>query len=327
MSTKTAEGMTCLYLRTLSFEQVCCTLGIIYNDRVLSKKTLIKNCEYVADSLPSLWEVSAWLKPKRSGYYALDGTWVTYRGEDRVLLILYDVETLDVVSYCIALEEEEESYRRLMDPVREEIGTPKGFFCDGDTGLLAMLKRDYVNVPIQLCVFHKYSRAGQVLPFVRPRTEIDKQMKALVEKVLFAPTKADALSSLEELRLYAADHAKKRKVQTILALLEHNFDLLLTHFDNPDMHSRYNNTLEGFNAVIKRKTCLMRGFKKEQNVDRWIKLILLDWRFHSLHASFDKARRGKSPLQLGGVTLPKLWNWINYVTIKYPKKKVAKSRS
>ena len=92
----------------------------------------------------------------------------------------------------------------------------------------------------------------------------------------------------------------------------------MTHFDHPEM-SPYNNVLEGFNSVLQRRIWLMKGFKKDINIDRWIKLLLLDWRFHVLKESTFDSRRGKMPLELAGVKLPEIYNWLTFVRKNYKK--------
>lgn len=318
-SSKVMAYISYLYLRSLSFQQVRAILFAWFEEAMITKDVLISAVETVADSLPTSEAVTTWLQPTRSGYYALDGTWLKYRGQDFVLLIFFDVETLDVVSYTVAQEEDGESYATLIAPVRQEIGQPKGFFCDGDPGLIKVLKEQYSAVPIQLCVFHKYSRIGQLACFVRPKSELDREIKRRVEKVLFAPTKALALSALTELKQYAAEYPGSQKLKQVINVLKRNFDLLLTHYDNPKM-SPYNNVLEGFNYLIKRRTRLMKGFKKPINISRWIKLLILDWRFHPLTESEFKSRRGKSPLELSQVPLPKIYNWITFLRKKFPRK-------
>ena len=286
-----------MYLRALSFNNILAILRAWYGKRVFSKNVLIDRIEQLADLIPDNQEVSRWLSVKRSGYFALDGTWLKYRGQDIVLLILFDVQTLDVVSWNVASEESEESYQKLIDQAKWEImAYVKGFFCDGDSGLLKALKKNFPGRRIQLCVFHKYSRVGQIISFVLARTEIDKEIKRQTEKILFAPSKREAIG-----------------------VLKRNFDLLLTHFDDPAM-SAYNNALEGFNHILKRKLTLMKGFKKQVNINRWLKLILLDWRFHVLSESAFKDRRGKSPLQLAGANLPPIYNWMTFIRKNYPKK-------
>lgn len=308
-----------IYLRCISLNGVAAIFRSWYNTDVFSKDTLIRHIEAYAGQLPSHFQITEWLEPKRSGYYALDGTWMKYRGRDIVLLILFDVRTLDVVNWKIARKENEANYSELLiDACGEISSNVKGFFCDGDPGLLRALKILFPDAPIQLCVFHKYSRAGQIIPFVRIRNDVDREIKKLTEKVLFAPTKQEAIDSLAELQRYARIHQKHKKLKELIGVLKRNFHLLLTHFDNPEM-SPYNNVLEGFNYIVKRKTKLMKGFKKPVNINKWIKLIMLDWRFHKLTESTFKDRKNKSPLELAECDLPKIHNWVQFVYKNYPK--------
>lgn len=301
-----------LYLRALSFQNSIAILRAWYDRKVLTKEVLIRHIEQVADALPDHLAVTRHLHPQRSGYYALDGTWLKHRGQDLVLLILLDVETLDIVSWAVAEEETIVAYERLLDPVMGEISAGlKGFFCDGEEAILHVLQERFPEAPLQLCVFHKHRRIGQIVSFVRPKTAMDREIKERVERVLFAVTRRDAETALADLERYAREHRQHAKLQEVIRVLKRNFDLLLTHFDHPEM-SPYNNVLEGFNHVIKRKLRLMKGFKKAINIHRWLKLILLDWRFHLLNESTFKARRGKSPLQLAGCTLPPIYNWLKF---------------
>lgn len=312
------EQATFMYLRSVSFSSVVAIFRSWFDEDIFSKVTLIHHIEQLADSIPSHQEITNWLKPKRSGYYALDGTWMKLQGKEFVLLILLDVETLDVVSWDVSEKETEGSYMKLLLDSYSEIASAKGFFCDGELGLLKSLKTLFPNVPLQLCVFHKYSRVGQIIPFVHVKSEMDREIKKRVELVLFAKTKQSAIDSLTALERYAREHQEYRKLKQILGVLKRNFDLLLTHFDYPDM-SPYNNVLEGFNYIIKRKTNLMKGFEKPMNVRRWIKLIILDWRFHILSESAFKDRKNSSPLELSGCKLPKIRNWMTFVREKYGK--------
>jgi len=94
--------------------------------------------------------------------------------------------------------------------------------------------------------------------------------------------------------------------------LAYNFDLTLTHFDNPHME-RDNNLLECFNGILKPRLRLMKGFKKQENINRYLKLFLLEFRFRPLKESRFKERRGQSPLQLGDVFLPKYYNFLTFL--------------
>jgi len=176
---------------------------------------------------------------------------------------------------------------------------------------LKQFKEKYSNIPLQLCVFHKYARSGQIIPFIRAKG-VDKDVKTMVEEVLFAPTKESALVSLKSLKRYAREHQQNERLRKVVGVLQRNFRLLLTHFDHPEM-SPYNNVLEGFNHILKRRIRLMKGFKKDLNVDRWFKFMLLDYRFHKIHSSKFPSRNGKSPLELANTNLPEYHNWITLV--------------
>lgn len=316
---KVIEYVTYMYLRSLSFNQVNAILRAFYQRDVFTKATLIDHIEKMADRIPDHQAISRWLKPQRGGYYALDGTWLKHRGENLVLLILFDVKTLDTVAYMTADDETRESYTALLKLAWPEISVGmKGLFCDGDPGLLAVLKKQCRGIPIQLCVFHKYSRVGQLIPFRWTKNALDKEIKERVEKVLFAESKNKAINALHELEGFAKENRNYGKLNQAIAILHRNFELLLTHFDHPEM-SPYNNVLEGFNYIIKRRTWLMKGFKKEINIHRWLKLLFLDWRFHILKESAFDDRKGKMPLELAGVKLPVIYNWLTFVRKNYKK--------
>ena len=54
----------------------------------------------------------------------------------------------------------------------------------------------------------------------------------------------------------------------------------------------------------------MKGFKKEMNIYRRLKLILSDYRFHKIKSSKFPNLNGKLPLELAGVKLANHFNWI-----------------
>lgn len=315
---KMIEYIAYMYLRSLSLENTVAIARAWFEKDWLTKSTILDHIEKLIDRLPSMDQMSKKLKPMRSGYYAWDGTWLKYRDRNIVLLICFDVVTLDVVNYQVADDETYLAYEKLIKNINDTepniLAQSKGFYADGELCLLKQLREKYPNIPLQLCVFHKYARVGQIILFVRARG-INQEIKTRVEKVLFAPTKAEAIQCLYELKRYALAHQENKKLREIIGVLKRNFELLLTHFDHPEM-SPYNNVLEGFNHIIKRKLTLMKGFKKELNIHRWLKLILMDYRFHKIHSSKFPNRNGKSPLELSRVPLPKHFNWLTLVRKK-----------
>lgn len=63
-----------MYLRSISLNSVSAVFRSWHNMDVFSKDTLITHIKELTEKLPSHFQVTAWLKPTRSGYYALDGT-------------------------------------------------------------------------------------------------------------------------------------------------------------------------------------------------------------------------------------------------------------
>lgn len=311
------EFCTFMYLRSLSLNKSLEIMAAYHEKEFLTKKRLLALIVRLIDLLPSHEVITASFHPNRSGYYAFDGVWFKYRGRDFVLLICFDVVTLDLVSYHIARDETYYTYQTLIEKIPEKEKVTKhikGIFTDGEPGLLKIIKEHFPHTPTQLCVFHKYTRIKQLIPF-RRGSWLDKEIKEQVSKVLFAKSKEEAIANLNSLQRYAQVHQQNKKLKQVIGVLKRNFQLLLTHFDNPEM-SPYNNVLEGFNHFLKTRLRLMKGFKKPINISRWIKLILLDYRFHYFKecSYLYKYRNGKCPLQLAQCDLPKYYNWIKFLT-------------
>jgi transposase-like protein len=307
------------YLRSLSLNTTLNLLRIYYEQNILTKPTLLKFVETVADRLPSLDEIDALYHPRRSGYLAFDGVWYKYRGLNFVLLVCFDPKTFDIVSYGVFDKECFDSYQKLIAktlPKLKEIQI-KGLYCDGDRGLIKALKFNFPLVPIQVCVVHKEFRLGQLLPFKRAYTgkTLDRKFKEKVvffkettEVIIYAPTKQKAEENFVKLQQFMKGETDE-KLKKAYGSLKYNFKYILTHFDHPKME-RDNNIIEGFNSIIKRRLKLLKGFKKPVNIERYLKLILLDYRFHELLSSRLKERRKLTPLELTQVVLPPYYNFI-----------------
>ena len=136
----------------------------------------------------------------------------------------------------------------------------------------------------------------------------------LFGEVIYAETKDKSIEALQRLKRYVGSDAhgyEDRFLKTYRSLV-HNFKYTLTHFDHQEM-KRDNNLLECFNGIIKPRLDLMKGFKIQENLDRYLKLFLLEYRFHALKESRFKNRRGKSPLQVAGVILVPYHNFLTYL--------------
>lgn len=194
-------------------------------------------------------------------------------------------------------------------------GRKTGAYGDGDNGLIFSLKRLLPHVPFQLCIVHKEMRMGQFVPIkslhvskqMTPQQKHQiKEFQFLFREAIYAKTKDESVEALGRLEKYVKLNPQERFMKAYRSL-SRNFAFTLTHFDHPHMH-RDNNILECFNGILKPRLDLMKSFKKKENLDRYLKLFLLEFRFRPL-----KERRGQTPLQLGDVYLPKYYNFIRFL--------------
>lgn len=316
------ETVVYIYLRCLSYNTTVDIIQMFYEESILSKGQVLDFLEIVADKLPTIDEVDVIYEPKRSGFLALDGVWFQYGDEEIVLLVAFDPVSFDVIAAQWQTEENYNGYKSLLQKVVEKVSKKKilGVYGDGDLGLLQALNEFLPGIPFQLCVVHKELRMGMLVPVksVNVSRRMDEKKKEeirtfqqMYRNCIYADTKEEAKQNLTKLKEYAAasQYEMFRKAYRSLA---HHFELTLTHFDYPHME-RDNNLLECFNGILKPRLTLMKGFKKKDNIDRYLKLFLLEFRFRPLKESRFKERRGQSPLQNGDVYLPPYFNFITFL--------------
>ena len=316
------EFVTYVYLRCLSLNTTLDIIRSYYEEELLSKGKVLDFVEQVADNLPTMDDIDNLFHPQRSGYLALDGVWFKFRGIDVVLLVCFDPETFDVIDAIWSLKEDSVGYTDLLQKVFKKIKIKdiKGVYGDGDKGLMLSLKRNIPSVPFQLCVVHKEMRMGQLVPVksvnISKRMSEDtknsiKEFQLLFREVIYAKSKEKSKKALKELELYV-EKSKDDRFKKALRSLKKNFKYTLTHFEYPSMN-RDNNLLECFNGIIKPRLKLMKGFKKYENMNRYLKLFLLEYRFRPLRESRFKERRGLCPLEIAGVELPKFHNFLTFL--------------
>ena len=316
------ETVVYIYLRCLSLNTTVDIVRMFYEEDILSKGQVLDFLEIVADKLPTLDEFDAIYTPRRSGFIALDGVWFSFNKEEIVLLVCFDPVSFDVISARFEKDETEEGYDRLLTAAINKIGAHeiKGAYGDGDRGLIASLKKLIPFVPFQLCVVHKEMRMGQFVPikslhtskqFTDQQKHDIKAFQFLFREVIYAKTKEESVVALERLGKYVKQNPQERFLKAYRSLSK-NFSLTLTHFVHPEME-RDNNLLECFNGIIKPRLKLMKSFKKQENLDRYLKLFLFEFRFRPLKESRFRDRRGNSPLQLGDVYLPDSYNFITFL--------------
>lgn len=316
------EYVVYVYLRCLSLNTTIDIIRATYEKDILSKQLILEFIESIADALPTLDEVDAVFTPKRSGYAALDGVWFSFNEEQIVLLCAFDPVSFDIISARWEQDETAEGYERLVTSVINKIGATNilGVYGDGDKGLIFSLKKLLPRTPFQLCVFHKYLRMAAVVPIksvgtsrkmtIQQKYDI-REFQSLFENVIYADTKEKSGEALTLLGTYVKHNPNERFEKAYRSLMR-NFMYTLTHFDHPGMQ-RDNNLLECFNGILKPRLDLMKSFKKKENLDRYLKLFLLEFRFRPLRESSFKDRRGQTPLQLGRVLLDTYYNFITFL--------------
>lgn len=316
------EHVVYVYLRCLSLNTTVDIIQETYERDILSKSQVLDFLELVADRLPTLGDVDELFVPVRSGFVALDGTWFSFNDEQIVLLVAFDPVSFDIIAARWESDETELGYERLLIEVINKLGalSIKGIYGDGDNGLIRSRKRLLPHVPFQLCVFHKELRMGQFVPikslhhskqFTDQQKHDIKTFQFLFREVIYAKTKEASVAALERLEAYVKQQ-KNPRFEKAYRSLKTNFAYTLTHFDYQEM-DRDNNLLECFNGIIKPRLKLMKSFKKKENLDRYLKLFLLEYRFRPLKESSFKDRRGQSPLQLSNVYLEKYYNFITFL--------------
>lgn len=318
------EYVVYVYLRCLSLNTTVDIVRAMYEEDILSKLQVLSFVEDVADSLPTLDDIDRLFSPKRSGFLAMDGVWFQYGEDEIVLLVCFDPVSFDIIAALWQMEENYAGYKALLEKVLEKQPKEKitGIYGDGDMGLLKALNELLPNVPFQLCVVHKELRMGMLVPVksvnVSKRIPNDKKMEIkkfqqLYRDCIYANSKKEAKQHLLLLKEYVrtSPYAMFAKAYRSLS---HHFELTLTHFDYPHME-RDNNLLECFNGILKPRLNLMKGFKKKENISRYLKLFLLEFRFRPLKESRFAKRRNQSPLELGEVYLPKCYNFISFLRI------------
>lgn len=311
-----------VYLRCLSLNTTIDIVRATYEEDILTKSQILKFIEAVADALPTLDDIDRLFNPVRSGYLAFDGVWFSFNQQEIVLLVCFDPVSFDVVEAVWATGETEANYHRLIDKVKGKLDASaiKGIYGDGDNGLLLALKQLLPGIPFQLCVVHKELRMGELVPVKmlnhnRKMAEVVKEeikeFQRLFRAVIYAASKEESTAALADLGEFVNGSSSER-LHKAYRSLKTNFHLTLTHFDHPDM-DRDNNLLECFNGCLKPRLELMKGFKKLENLNRYLKLFLLEFRFRPLKESRFEDRRDMTPLELGNVYLPKYYNFITYL--------------
>jgi transposase-like protein len=229
------------------------------------------------------------------------------KGEQHALLLCSDFESLDLVGYGLAKLENYGSWKKFLigacgELTKSEI--KKFFVTDGKRGLHQALSELFPNIPTQLRATHKQRRINMIVPRVRG-DGYDKLYSHLAHRAIRAPI--DAVSNsyprmLADLKCGEeySDYPKPRqqKLNRIIGALRFQKNKLHARYAIDEIDDPTTNQLEGINSFLQERIDLMRGFKKLENADLLIKLLIYYYRFHKFTSSGFKERNGKCPVEL-----------------------------
>ena len=103
------------------------------------------------------------------------------------------------------------------------------------------------------------------------------EFQQLFRSIIYAGSEEESINKLEQLRIFVQQTIGVNAIRFGKAYrsLKRNFEHTLTHFRYEGM-MRDNNLIECFNGCLKPRLRLMKSFKKEENLDRYLKLFLLE---------------------------------------------------
>ena len=274
----------------------------------------------VSERLPDIAELNRQLDIRWSGKFALDATFFKIKGKLHALLLCSDFESLDLAGYHIAKMENYESWAKFLIGIYTELTKSKikkFFVTDGKRGLHQALSQLFPNIPTQLCTTHKQRRINQIIPHIRG-DGYDKLFAHLAHRAIRAPIRemySVYLNILIDFRhsKECLDYPKPRqeKLNKIIGALRFQKSKLHTRYQLMDeINDPTTNHLEGINSFLQERIDLMRGFKRPENAELLIKLLIYYYRFHKFTSSGFKERNGKCPVQLNYVKNQKLLNKI-----------------
>ena len=265
----------------------------------------------LGEQCKSFEEVAHELKPQWSGYLLADGKSVFVKGVEYALLLTGDVGTHDIPYASFHPSEDTETWMSTLRGVQGALGYPlQGLIIDGDLGLMKACKLLYPSVPLQLCVRHVESFLSY---YIRYKLKIpeDKARPFLqtARQLLYVEDKTQRDHALQD---YTARRRsfQRRGLGTMVRLLERKFPYLWTHLDHPGM-PRTNNIIEGIIRQLSRKITDTDGFETPETAWNTLKLLIMNYRFHSFSCSRLPGHNGFSPLELAKVSTEGL-HWVRF---------------
>lgn len=269
----------------------------------------------LASNCKAPWEVSVELKPKWSGWIAVDGDSLPLGTRRESALLGVDLEVLDIPHAILAEEENGENWLFYFLVLKHVVGYPfRGVVSDGDPGIEAAVRLACPGLPHQLCVKHFQDGLHRYLRYeFGYRYGNQKEIERFEEQVRGCLYASILPLAEERLTMIRADAGFKRaRLDGPIAILEQNWNRLTQHFHHPGL-MRTSNAAEGVIRKLDRRLDAMDSFADHGTAWNTLKMLLMHTRFRVLTdcRGPNRHRNGFSPLQLAGIDTRNM-NWIRW---------------
>jgi hypothetical protein len=229
----------------------------------ISKKAILKLLLALGKNCKSTIEITKELDLKWPGWLGIDATSIKISGIQFFLFVAVDLKTRDIVHFQIARHDE---IRYQILGIVSDLGLGRSHVN------LKVVREVSPGIPHQIYVVHLERDVNLILPRTK-RTSLQKELKKLVRKALYARSIRLAIRAYMELIQFRNDYySLDEKVDKVVNIIRRNFLSTLTHFAHPEL-PRDNNIAEGIVGQLKERIKLLRGFRRLPNAFYLTKLL------------------------------------------------------
>lgn len=199
----------------------------------------------------------------------------------------------EVLAVTPGYRESTESWAAVLRDLKARgLSVPQLVIADGHLGIWAALRQVWPEPAEQRCWNHKILNVLDQLP-----QKVQTEARAVLTQIPYAPTRAEA-----ERRRDAFARRYGRWYPKAVAVLERDWERLVTFYDFPEPHWRHlrtTNVVESPFAAVRLRTSAAKRFKKVGNATAliWRLLMVAERRFRPLNllrSSWPPSPRGRS---------------------------------
>lgn len=259
----------------------------------------------------SFEEVARELSPEYSGYFLADATTIFIQGKKNQLLLTVDAKTQDIPCAALSKKEDYPIWKTVLQGLKDRISYPaKRVVVDKDPGLLRAIRETFPGMPIRLCIRHLYSYHVYHLKYLFQGTkETIEPFLDITHRMLYA-------KNLKHLEYLFQEYNSLRNffiqkgLETKVLNFESKKNLIWTHFQYSQL-PRTNNIIKEIIDKLKHRITDCHGFTYQGTAWNSIKMIIMNYRFHTFSCSRIEGHNGKSPLELADINTTHI-NWIQF---------------